>query len=238
MFLRSSVVARLMLVTVMATVVNLSGSGSGVPAVSALACSSACNGAHIWLGGMIGAKTRMSQVSMYVSPGTIDNKLRVSDGTYYVDAGIRGTSGSQKWYFFSDLTPSAYYFNYLVQVPSSETGTLYISIWKNPNSWSIELDSYSGSYYWAGYSTPNFMNADEIWIGQRNQSSGASSYASTAYWRDNYWKSQSTGTWLAQTRPGSGTEDIDLINPPVQAGWNTKPSSNSTGGIWRAYTPQ
>jgi hypothetical protein len=222
----------------MTAIMIFAGRGFHHEALAASSCPSLCEGKHLWIGGTWGAKTRMSQVDMFASPGWISNMLHVRGNSgQYVETGMRSAGGEAEYYYFADITAAnGYHFNYITVVPAAEIGrTLYMSIWKNPDSWSIELDSFSGSYYWAGYSTPNYMNADQIFIGQRNSSTNGFT-RSTVYWRDNYWKNGSDGLWYRQYRPDPMPSDADYINSPVQAGWNTKPSASSTGGIWYART--
>ena len=110
-----------------------------------------------------------------------------------------------------------------------------MAAWKNSNSWSISLTS-TGSYSWAGYSTPNYMTASEIYVGETLQGT-ANSYSLPVTWGSNMWKSGSTGLWYYQTRPDPSPGDVDYITTSIMSGWwNPKPSQSSTGGVWTAQT--
>jgi hypothetical protein len=190
---------------------------------------------------MIGARTEMAQQRMYATDGRIRNLLRVSrtGDARFVEAGIYAQFGGNEAYFFSDRNENGFYFNYIAFVPTSEFGkAMEIALWRNAGSWSIALTSYpfQGSFYWAGYSTPNWLDATTIRIGQMD-ASAYYSWANFTLWVKNQWKHGVHGTWNYQTRPDPMPGDYDQKVGPGFSGWNSKPSAGS-GGIFWAYTPQ
>ncbi len=240
------------LVAMLALIMNVLTAGDWVQTALAYNCGDPQGGAHCyaiyqWEGGTTGGRaeilvTHTSDTTTYV-PGDYNfvyngewlldqtNSSSCPSLPCWVESGYLASvdpSHSGVWYVWADKRPNGtFYKHWIASVPSGDFGQYaLISFWYNPGaSYSVSIISPNESF--AGYSTPNTMQADAIEIGE--ELTGASGgYAPTTYWQGNEFREGST--WYFQFRPNPMLTDYEHFSNPPHGGWVTLPSNSSYGG--------
>jgi hypothetical protein len=207
-----------------------------------------CYARVYWTRATPGAQVYIEVVQLSCNPGWcysngqetgfIDNEMWFSqDNSYWVEAGYStytNSSGTTDDYFWADNRPGGGYHEHELQtVPGGDYGGYVSVVIAKDSGATYDVDFFSDTWNYTGYSTNNTMSSNKIWQGQELAGNEGAS-APGANFIYSAWEG-SNHVWNYQTT--SGTEDI--TNSSWANGyWSAPPDGSNQGGIWVDYCCQ